>query len=152
MLLISLGFGYWAFSSRQDYKNNSDQKASAAVKKANEEQKKTLDAAYEEREKSPYKKYTSPTQFGAVEIVYSKMWSGYIIEQSGNSGTVVNGYLYPNFVPNIGDNKTNFSLRFQINDTNYNNELNKYTQLVKKGTLKIDSICPRAGKRSYRGG
>lgn len=79
------------------------------------------------------------------------MWSGYIIEQSGNSGTVVNGYLYPNFVPNIGDNKTNFSLRFQINDTNYNNELNKYTQLVKKGTLKSTPFAPEQVKGAIVG-
>jgi len=151
VLIISLVFGYWAYSGRQDYKDNSDQKASVAVKKATDEQKKTLDAAYEEREKSPYKKYTSPTQYGSVEIVHSKMWSGYIIEQSSNSGTVVNGYFYPNYVPNISDNKTNFSLRVQINDTNYNNELNRYAQLVKKGSLKSTPFIPEQVKGAIVG-
>lgn len=42
VLLIALGFGYWAYSSRQDYKNNSDQKASAAVKKLTKSRKRHL--------------------------------------------------------------------------------------------------------------
>ena len=150
-LIASIIFGYWAFSGRQDYKNNSDQKASAAVKKATDEQKKTLDAAYEEREKSPYKKYVSPNQYGAVEIVYSKMWSGYVIEQSGGSTTVVNGYFSPDFVPNVGDSKTNFSLRMQIASTNYNNEINKYAQQVKKGTLKSTPFVPEQVKGAIVG-
>jgi hypothetical protein len=147
LLIAALVFGYWTYNSRQNYKNNSDKISAAAVKKANEEQKKVLEAQFEEREKSPYKKYISPAQYGALEIVYSKMWSAYVIEQSNSSGTVVNGYFYPDFVPNVGDNdKINYSLRIQIIDSNYNTELNKYAQQVKKGTLKSTPFVPELVK------
>jgi hypothetical protein len=33
LLLGSLGFGFWAFSSREDYKNHSDAKSAAAAEK-----------------------------------------------------------------------------------------------------------------------
>jgi hypothetical protein len=143
LLISALGFGYWAFSGRQDYKNNSDQKVTVAVKKANDEQKKTLEASFEEREKSPYKSYTSAVQYGSVKIVYSKMWSSYIIEQTAGSGTLINGYMYPDFVPDIGANdKNNYHLRFQIIDTQYNAEINKYASFIKSGKLTSTPFAP----------
>ncbi|MEI6237723.1 MAG: hypothetical protein WCP03_03945 [Candidatus Saccharibacteria bacterium] len=143
LLISALGFGYWAFSSRQDYKNNSDQKATAAVKKANVEQKKTLEASFEEREKSPYKSYMTAVQYASVKIVYSKMWSSYFIEQTAGSGILINGYMYPDFVPDIGTNdKTNYYLRFQVIDTQYNAEISRYASNIKSGKVTSTPFVP----------
>lgn len=147
LLIMALVFAYWAYSGRQDYKNNSDQKVTVAVTKAKDEQKKTLEAQFEEREKSPYKSYSTPVQFGTVKIVYSKMWSSYIIEQVSGSGVVINSYFYPDFVPNVGaNNKTNYSLRFQVIDSPYNTEITKYANLVKQGKLKSTPYVPEQVK------
>jgi hypothetical protein len=61
LLLGSLGFGVWAFMSRQDYKNNSDQKAEKA---AAEERKRTQaeDAAnYAQEAKNPLATHPAAT-------------------------------------------------------------------------------------------
>src|SRR5205814_394353 len=72
LLISSLGFGFWAFSSRQDYKNNSDKKVSAAVKTAQDDQSKKDEADFAEREKWPTKNYTSPSTAGTISITYPK--------------------------------------------------------------------------------
>src|SRR4029079_1336012 len=61
MLLVgALGFGGWAYVSRQDYKNNSDQKATKAAD-ARQAQTETKDAAkYAEEAKNPLKTHKAP--------------------------------------------------------------------------------------------
>src|SRR5215471_7734176 len=82
------GFAYWAYSSRQDYKNNVNQKintASATVK----QQTETADAAqYAEREKQPFNTYVGPQAFGSVTVRYPKTWSAYVAEDPTNNTPV----------------------------------------------------------------
>src|SRR5258708_3993872 len=64
VLLGVAGFGTWAFSSRQDYKNHSDEKsvvaAAAAVKVAQASDAKK----YAEEAKNPLKAFIGPAQYG----------------------------------------------------------------------------------------
>jgi hypothetical protein len=145
--IIAIGFAFWAYTGRQDYKNNTDQKIADAVKVSNADLKTNLEKAFAEKEKAPYKEYTTPVQYGSVKIVYSKMWSAYIVESASSQGTVVNAYMYPDYVPNLGDsNQTNYYLRFQVLDSSYNNEVNKYASLVKKGVLTSTPYVPEQVK------
>jgi len=129
----SLGFGAWAFLSRQDYKNNSDKKALTA---ANERQKLTeaADAVkYAEAAKNPYKTHKSPDQFGAVTVVYPKTWSAYVGE-TGSESSVVNNYYHPDVVPSV--NKDNaHALRIQVVEQSYDQVMKNYQSEVKSGKL-----------------
>jgi len=142
LLVASLGFGYWAFSGRQNYKNNSDQISSEAVKKAKQEQEKTLNEAFAEKEKSPLKSYTTPAQYGGVKIVYPKTWSAYVVELNQGSGMVVDGFYYPGFVPNVTAPGNNYFLRVQISSNSYSAELTKYKAQVKVGKLRSAPFVP----------
>lgn len=152
LLVASLCFGYWAFSQMKDYKNNSDQKSAIAVKKANEEQKKQLQLAFDEQEKSPFKSYTGPSQFGSVYFTYPKSWSAYIVEQEANSSLPVDGYFYPNFVPGVSQSKkANFILRIQINNKAYKSELDQFNTSVKQGKVRVSPYVPEQLKNASPG-
>lgn len=144
LLIGAVIFGFWAFASMQDYKNNSDKKAAAAVVVANEEQKKQLDAQYAEQEKSPLKSYTSPSQFGSVKLVYPKTWSAYVVEQTSGSNPV-DAYFYPDFVPNTGG-KNNYYMRMQISSAPYKAEVDKFKSLAQQGKVTVTPFKPEQVK------
>src|SRR5471030_1451582 len=85
LLLIGAGaFGAWAFSSRQDYKNNTDQKVAAAVTVAEQKTTETDTAQAAEAAKQPLKPYNGPEAYGSVVIKYPKTWSAYV-DETGSS-------------------------------------------------------------------
>jgi len=129
-LLGALGFGFWAFTGMQDYKNNSDKKAataSAAAVKAAEAKK---DAEFAEKEKSPVKSYTGPATFGSIHFDYPKTWSAYIDEVG--SSMPINGYFSPNFVPATAS-ATQFAVRIQVVNSTYASTLRAFESNVKSG-------------------
>jgi hypothetical protein len=144
LLLVGLIiFAMVTFGQMQDYKNNSDQKSAKAVKEAKAEQEKILKAAFAEAEKEPLKSYTSPSAFGSVKILYPKTWSAYILENSSD-GTPVDGYFYPDFVPNTSsDKKNNFALRIVINNNRYQAELQKHQSNLKLGKTTSTTFKPQ---------
>lgn len=135
LLCGAAGFGYWAFSERQDYKNNSDKKAAVAAAAAKQAEATTKDKEFAEKEKSPYRTYTGPATYGSLSLVYPKTWSVYMSEQkSGN--TVLEGYMHPAVVPGL-QSGTAFALRVQIVETSYATELKKFESKVKAGTATV---------------
>jgi len=127
-------FGVWAYGSRQDYKDNSDQKAAAAVAVAVKNEDKTKDAEFVEREKNPLRTYTGPEQYGKVSIQYPKTWSAAITEAASNN--VIDGYLHPSFVPGFQSN-TNFALRLQVLQSPYDAVLKQFDSAVRGGQVKV---------------
>ena len=121
------GFGYWAFMSRDDYKNNSDQKVAVAVAAA-ESRTKSADAKeFAEKEKQPLRTYVGPSAFGSITVQYPKTWSAYVVEGDDNSSTPVDGYFDPDFVPDITNQSKSFSLRIQLVSDSYDNVLQQFT-------------------------
>ncbi len=135
LLFASLGFGAWAFMSRQDYKNNSDKKSAAAAAEAANVEAKKKDAEFAETEKSPYKTYTGPSTFGTVSFQYSKKWSAYVSE-SGKGAALIDGYFSPDFVPDITSDKQ-FALRVQVVNTSYEAVLKAFETSVKTGKITV---------------
>lgn len=133
LCLAVLGFAILMTMQAQDYKTNVNQKIQAAIVVANEKQKKELDAAFAEQEKSPLKSYTSPAAYGAVKVVYPKTWSAQVTESP--TGTNIDAFFFPNYVPAL-TGKTPFYLRIQVLSSSYVNELAKYKAMVTSGSLK----------------
>ena len=140
LLLFAVIFGIWAFAGMQDYKNNSDNKSAAAVKVAEVAQAQKLEADFAEREKSPYKSYQSPADFGSVKVVYPKVWGAYVLE-SAQSGTPVDAYFHPGFVPDVAS-QTPIALRVQVASTSYSDSLKQYENQVQTGDLKASPFVP----------
>jgi len=149
LFVAAASFGAWAFMSRQDYKSNSDAKSAAAVKAANDTQKKQLEAEFAEKEKSPLKSYTAPTASGSVKIVYPKTWSAYVSE-APDSSNMVDGSFYPDFVPSL-TGKNNYYLRVQISNTTYRSAVDSFTSLAKQGKVTVAAYAPEQVKTATPG-
>jgi hypothetical protein len=143
-VLVLAVFSIWAYGRMTDYKNNSDQKAAAAVTAATAEQKITLDAQFAEQSKSPLKTYTSPAEYGSVVITYPKTWSAYVDpDPSGNA--VVDGYFYPDYLPSVAsDAAITYSLRVQINEDTYQEAVDDYQTSITQGKLTATPFAPTA--------
>lgn len=124
-LIGALAFGFWAFGERQDYKNNSDQKVSAAVVVAKQQEGVVKDKQYAEAAKLPLKTYNGPEQFGSIALQYPKTWSAYVVVGS-NGDASLDGYFNPDVVPSTDDENSMFALRLQVVDNPYSDELQDY--------------------------
>lgn len=133
----ALGFGYWAFSSRQDYKNNSDQKSAAAVGVAVEQTKASDAKLYAEEAKKPLKSYVGPAAYGSITVEYPKTWSSYIIESNSQSGMPINAYFNPDFVPDVANQNNSFALRMQLVGQSYDTVLKSFDNQVKNGSATV---------------
>jgi len=136
----ALGFGLWAYSSRTDYKDNTDAKIATAVEVAQKETTTEKDNEFIEREKQPLKEYKGPASYGTLSIKYPKTWAAYI-DESSKSGTGIDGYFHPNFVPGVGSD-TDYALRVQVVDKSYADELRAFDSGVKQGKTKAAPYKP----------
>ncbi len=139
MTLLFIGaliFGVMTFGQGQDYKNNSDKKVAAAVAVAKTAEAETQKKVYDEKEKSPFKMYAGPANYGTLNISYPKTWSAYVVESTNGGGTPIDGYVHPGFVPGIQTGAP-YALRFQVTSNSYATELKKYDSQVKSGKVKV---------------
>ena len=134
--VAAVGFGVWAYQSRQDYKYNTDQKINAAVTIAKQQESTVKDKEFAEKEKSPLKSYNGPSAYGSISIQYPKTWSAYVSDNTG-SDPYVDGYFYPGVVPNITNDKAVFALRVQVVQQSYSDVLNNFQSDVDEGKVKV---------------
>ncbi len=138
-LASALIFGGWAFMGKQDYKNNSDQKATAAAEAAKKVQAAELQKAFAEQESRPTKTYKGSTTYGTVTFDYPKTWSGYVDESTANEP--INGYFYPGIVPGL-QSKTAYGLRVELVGTDYTSILQQHDSQIKDGSAKASAYVP----------
>lgn len=135
LLFGALGFGYWAFSGRQDYKNNSDKKVAAAVTAAQAQQQATDAKQYAEEAKNPLKKFVGPSDFGNVTLSYPKTWSGYVVTSGGSNP--LDAYFQPDVVPSVNDQDNVFALRVQIIQQSYDQVVQQYSSIIQQKTATL---------------
>jgi hypothetical protein len=116
LLIASIVFGVWAYGGYQDYKNNSDQKAAAAVQVAKTQQAAELQKQFDEQFKSPFKVFKGSPTYGSVTFNYPKTWSGYV--DSSNDSAPINGYFHPGEVPGT-QQEVAYALRVELVTTDY---------------------------------
>lgn len=139
-LLATSGFAIWAFGSRQDYKNNTDEKIATAVEVAVEEAKTTKDNEFIEKEKEPLKSYRSAAQFGSLSLQYPKTWSAYVNEK-GQGTTEFDGYFHPNVVPGA-ETDPSYATRIQLSTRNFNEEVRTFDSAIKTGKAQAQPYQP----------
>jgi hypothetical protein len=143
LLIGAVAFGAWAFMSRQDYKDNTDQKIIAAVTVAKQQESTAKDKQFAEDEKKPLRSYQGPEVYGSLTLQYPKTWSG-IVDDNGKSGaTLIDGFFYPNIVPSITDTASIFALRVQVISQPYAEVLKTLTALQQDKEKPV-SITPYA--------
>ncbi len=130
LFVISLIFGLLIYVKKADLQKNIDTQVESKLLTETKKIEAQKTAEYAEKDKSPVKSYIGPTTFGSVAFNYPKNYSAYIIENASNSGTAIDGFLHPNFVPK-DDKAVSFALRFQLISTSYDTTVKSYDSLIK---------------------
>lgn len=146
LFLAAASAGVWAFMSRQDYKDHSDQKVVAAVQVAQALTASKKDNEFAAKEKLPLKTYGGPAAYGSLKIKYPKTWSAYVSEDSNNSSTPINAYFNPNFVPGTDVKGVVYALRAQVIGQSYAQVLQSVASQVKSGQTKATVFIPASNK------
>lgn len=139
LFVVTAGFALWAFTSRQDYKNNVDEKIADASAIAVQEAETAKDAEFVEKEKSPVRTYAGSATYGSVSFDYPKTWSIYAVESAG--GQPIDLYGYPQVVPGV-DGVTPFALRLEIVSETYDSVVESYQTQIEVGDLNATAYRP----------
>lgn len=134
LFLIAVGFGFWAFTERNTYKNDTDTIVAKEVALTEQRVSTAKDAEFVESEKRPTKSYKGPSTFGSVELEYPKTWSAFITEGQGSSP--IDGYMHPNFVPGL-QSGTQFALRVEVIAKSYDSEMKQLDGKVRSGKVSV---------------
>ncbi|MEK7600268.1 MAG: hypothetical protein AAB462_04510 [Patescibacteria group bacterium] len=140
LLLGAIGFGAWAYTSRQDYKDNVDAKVSVAEEAARKDESIKKDKQFVEDYKKPLKTYIGPDAYGSLVITYPKTWSGYV-DDTGTGNATVDGYFAPGIVPSKEDKDSVFALRVQIVNQTYSQTLKALESKQEDGKLKAEAYA-----------
>jgi hypothetical protein len=140
LLIGSMAFAAWAYSGRQDYKDNADAKVSAAVQTATRQESDKKDVQFAEAAKNPLKNYTGPAAYGSVSVSYPKTWSGYV-DETGHGNALVDGYFAPGVVPSINGQNSVFALRVQVVSQPYSQILQSLAGQQQAGKISIKAYA-----------
>lgn len=146
LLIGAAGFGVWAFGSRQDYKDHTDAKVSAAVGVAKQQESAVKDLEFAEASKNPLKTYSGPEAYGSIVLNYPRTWSGYV-DDTGKGSALVDGYFSPGVVPSISDQSSVFALRVQVINQPYDQVLQNFSSQQQAGKLTATAYAlPKVAK------
>ena len=154
VLLLSIGFGTWAFMGRQDYKNNVDKKISAAVKIGKQQESTAKDKEFAEKEKNPLRPYNGPFEYGNINLLYPKTWSGYVsINKDAQTTSPLIGYFYPSIVPSTDDAGNRFALKIEVTSEPYATVMDSIAILWSLAGIKhhqhcLRTLCQKCPKQS----
>jgi hypothetical protein len=142
LLLAAIGFGAWSFTSRQDYKNNSDQKAAVAADAAVKQEDIKKDKQFAEDYKKPLKTYDGPDATGSLHINFPKTWSGYVVDSvSSGSSATMDAYFAPGVVPAKDDANSVFALRVQLVGQSYADVVKNLSSLQAQGKISVKAYA-----------
>lgn len=134
VFIATASFATWAFLSRQDYKNNADQKIKAAVEVTEKNVAAEKDNEFVEKEKYPLKAYNGPADLGAFTLEYPKTWSAYV----STGGGVNNEFIFhPDVVRAANSGQQQYALRVTIEETEYNQVITQYDSQIQQGSATV---------------
>jgi hypothetical protein len=132
VIVASIAFSGWAYSSREDYKNNVDSKISAAVQVEKQQESTVKDQQFAQEEKSPLTTYTGPQTYGSIVMQYPKTYSAYLANAGDDNNAVIDAYFDPQIVPAPGGGSGNgqasiYALRMQVLNQSYASTVASFT-------------------------
>jgi len=136
LLIGAVIFGAWAYGKMLGYKNNVNTKVNAAIIVAKQQEASVENAQFAQTEKYPLKTYNSSATYGSVVVKYPNAWSAYVIDDTNNT-PYVEGYFYPNVVPDTQSATADFALRIQILQDSYSSVLSSVQSDVQQGLTTV---------------
>lgn len=144
LLLGAVGFGYWAFSERQKYKNDTDAIVAAAQKETEKQTTEKNNLEFAEELKNPVNTYFGSSSYGSLEVPYPKTWSVF----ASNDGTGTQGgdpvdvYFHPEVVPPVSttseEAREALALRVRVVNKSYDKLVAERDKDVESGKLTAD--------------
>jgi hypothetical protein len=138
LLLGAIGFGAWAYTSRQDYKDHSDAKVNTAVQAAKTQEAAVKDAQFVQDYKKPLTTYSGPEALGSLVINFPKTWSGYV-DTTGSNGQAFDAYFAPGVVPALNSPSSVFALHVYVSNQPYSQVLQTFASQQKAGKLTVSA-------------
>lgn len=136
------GFGLWAYSEREDYKNNSVAKSEAAVKSALAVQKVELSEEFAEQAKEPFVTFNGPGTYGSFTFDYPRTWSVYTVDSPGSS-SLYTVYLHPGGVKDVTERGNLHAFSLEVVGSKYEEEIRRVESAIKQGTLTSATYRPK---------
>lgn len=141
LLLASIGFGGWAFNSRQDYKNHSDAKAQVVAAAAVKKNSADKDKQFAEELKNPLTTFTGPQTLGSIVLMYPKTWSQYVDANDATGGNL-SLYFNPVAVTSVSaESSTQYALRVKVVNQQYSNVLQGYASRQRSGKVQVSAYA-----------
>lgn len=129
LILSTMGFAIlsiWALVQYGDVSADVDGQIAAAVAAAKEEQALKLEEEFAEREKSPYRTFSGPADYGQLTFEYPKTWSVYVASDASNGGDF-SAYFNPVQVEAVSNSTIN-ALRLTILDKDFESVASEYQE------------------------
>lgn len=139
LLLGAIGFGGWAYSQSQHYKNDVDAIVAEAEEATKQKTSEAKDKQFAEEAKKPLKVYNGPEAFGSIVLHFPKTWSGYADVGASNSG--FKAYFAPGVVPSVNDQNAAFALRIEVVNQDYAQVLQSLSSQQKSGKLSVSAYA-----------
>ncbi len=127
------GLAIWAYMNYSDQKTTVDNKVALAVADAKKSQADEDETKYTQLLQNPYTEFVGPDDLGRLTFNYPKTWSAYVNKDGSDDS--YEAYLNPVTVPPVSA-KQQFAIRITINSKDYDQVLDSYASLIKKGSLK----------------
>lgn len=140
-LIIVFIFAIWANNGRQDYKNNSDKKASAAVTAAIKVEDAKLQNQFDEQAKQPVQTYSGPATYGSVKFNYPKSWDGVV--DTSDASNPIKAFFFNGLVPGpLPAPGVFYALRVDLVNDDYSNVVDQFNNQIKKGLVTATPYVP----------
>lgn len=132
------GVSIWALINYFDQRDNTQSKIDDAVAIAVKTQQDTDAANFLQQEKQPNRQFAGPDDYGRVAFDYPKTWSVYVAKDATDGGDY-QAFFNPASVPPVSSTGR-YALHILIQQKSYDDTLNSYQSLVKKGSLTSTAV------------
>lgn len=126
-----VGLFIWMYARYSNISTDVNGQINEAVALAVDENTKKLESDFTEREKSPYKTFAGPADYGEVTFEYPKTWSVYVDSEASRSDGYT-AYFHPNEV-----SVAPYALRFIVLNESYDEASADFADRVEDGELTV---------------
>jgi len=139
----AIGLCVYFYLQWSEAQRNVDGKIAEQVAIARDDERRTLEEVFAEREKEPNRVFTGPADYGSVSFMFPRTWSVYVAKDASRGGDF-EAFFNPGQVNAVGNDTIN-ALRMQIVNRPIDTVRTTYDNLVRNGRLtqsvfQIDSI------------
>ena len=140
-----IGLFIWMYSQWSEAQTDVDSQINTAVATAVNDKAEELENQFIEREKTPYRVFTGPADYGELTFEYPKTWSVYEAQSATNGGNF-EAYFNPDRVYEVGSTTIN-ALRVIIEDQAYDTAISQYDKLAADGKISV-AVRPIGGENA----